>query len=156
MITHRTVSRTRCVTNVKFSGMNLKVIRSVTRPLNTFCSAPRKITGTLLLPCMVRCGTRSPTTPGCVGVTGTVKIRATNVDRTRNMGTTVRTMGSLSLDVNVPRGLRRVGIGRRSVPTLTMTTFGSIYANNGPHPASIRSVRMLCHGTFWYLGGVYL
>lgn len=147
--THRTVSRTRCVTNVKFSGMNLNVIRSVTRPLNTFCSAPRNMTGTLLLPCMVRCGTRSPTTSGCVQVTRTVKMSARNVARTRNMGTTVRTMGTLSLDVGVPRGLRRVGIGRRSVPTLTMTTFGSMYAKKGPHPASMRSVRTLCHGTFW-------
>lgn len=65
------------------------------------------------------------------------------------MYTTVTTIQGLSLDVNVPRQLHRVGIERRSLRRLTVSTFGSIYANNGPEPASIRSVRTLCRGTFW-------
>ncbi len=142
---HGNVTITRCVTNVTFSGMNLNIIRNVTRPVNSLFSVPRNITGTLLLPAVVRFGTPMYLS-GCMRVTGTVSTCHRNVAGRRTTRTTYGTIHSLTVRINVPRRLARVNVGRRSVPTLTRRTVASIYAPNGPHRMAGRSVVTLCGG----------
>lgn len=144
---HRKVTLKRCVTNVKFSGMNLKVTRSVTRALNTICSAPRNITYTVVLPVIVRCGRRYANR-GCHRVTETVNMgNMSRVSRSRCEGTTVRTIGGLSISMKVPAGLRTVG--RRSLRFLTRSTRTSTYTPKGPGSTDMRSLGSLFHGVVW-------
>lgn len=126
--------------------MNLKIIRNVTRPLKTVFSVPRNITGTLLLPVVVRFGT--PTTlSGCIRVTGTVGICSASVAGRGTTRTTIRTMGALSLEIGVPRRLSSLNVRRDSLSHLTATTFTSMYAPNGPQRMAGRVVLSLCGGT---------
>lgn len=144
---HRKVTLKRCVTKVKFSGMNLKVTRSVTRALNTMCSAPRNITYTVVLPVIVRCGT-SYANRGCHRVTETVNIgNISSVSMRRCEGTTISTIRGLSISIKVPAGLRT--LGRRSLRFLTRSTRTSTYTPNGPGSTDMRSLGTLFEGLVW-------
>lgn len=83
--TERGVRMTSYLTKLSFGTTNLKVARDVTRRLNTVFRVPRKETGTVLLPRVIRCGTGVgghdedrgrclPTMGECSGVTRLLKL----------------------------------------------------------------------------------
>lgn len=133
--------------------MNLNISRNVTRPVDTLRSIPRKMTYTVLLPAIVHFGVRMDM-PGCMRVTGIINICGSNVASRRTTRTTYGTVRRLSGLMNVPRRLDRLNVARTSVPTLTRRTFASMYAPNGPHRISGRSVVTLCRGVLWCELGV--
>lgn len=157
--TTRTVLAKSLFTKVTFSFTELKGIRTVDRPMDTFFGMTRKITGTILLPIVTRCGTLTSRNE-CLGVCGCVDPVPTCRSRFRplvlistveRLGRSVKVPRSLAATVHRTGGKRRVSSRRvrDGVSTVTSSTVGDKGVTMGPESSEGRSVIRLCRGTLW-------
>lgn len=99
--THRTVDLNSLRTKVTFSGTSMYLIRKVDHPVKTLFRMPRKVSGTVLLPTMLRFDRRTYVSH-LTSVKQVFRPSGRDLAERRTTRVTIRSIGSLYLGLGVP------------------------------------------------------